>query len=144
MPPKRLSQLFPGGHTMNYSRLFNWADSKLNIKKRLKDVAIVYVLFLMVSFRKHSLQEAARFSNSSKSRFSILLKNHSDLAIVKLEELSKKQAKQFGRIICFLEDGKLPWRIAIIIDATLQQRSSLHAQNAQKFNHGQGFVIGHQ
>ena len=32
----------------------------------------------------------------------------------------------------------------IIIDATLQRRSSVHAQNAQRFNHGQGFVIGHQ
>ena len=32
----------------------------------------------------------------------------------------------------------------MIIDATLHPRSSLHVHNAQRFNHGQGFVIGHQ
>ena len=37
-----------------------------------------------------------------------------------------------------------PWTIAIIIDATLHPRSSLHVHNAQRFNHGQGFVVGHQ
>lgn len=41
---------------MNYSRLFNWVDRKLSIKKRLKEVAILYVLFLIVSFRKHSFR----------------------------------------------------------------------------------------
>jgi hypothetical protein len=43
-----------------------------------------------------------------------------------------------------MADGKLPWKIAVIIDATLQNRSSLHTQNAQKFNHGKGYRIGHQ
>jgi len=73
-----------------------------------------------------------------------LLKNHSKLAATNLCRLSKKQAKQFGKIIDFLANGRLPWKVAIIIDATLQQRSSLHAQNAKRFNHGKGFVIGHQ
>ena len=36
------------------------------------------------------------------------------------------------------------WKIAIIVDATLHQRSSRHLQNSQKFNHGQGWVTGHQ
>ena len=43
-----------------------------------------------------------------------------------------------------MADGKLPWKIAIIIDATLQRRASLHSENVKKFNHGNGFVIGHQ
>jgi len=129
---------------MNYSGLFHWMGRKLNPKKRLREVVIIYVLFLMVSFRKHSIDAAATFSNSSKSRFSKFLMNHSDLAVVKLDELSKKQAKQFGKNILFMADGELPWKIAIIIDATLQGRSSLHAQNVKRFNHGNGFVIGHQ
>ena len=37
-----------------------------------------------------------------------------------------------------------PWTITLIVDATLQKRSSRHTKNAQKFNHGKGFVIGHQ
>ncbi len=38
----------------------------------------------------------------------------------------------------------LPWKVAIIVDSTLQQRASLHPDNAKKFNHGKGYVIGHQ
>jgi hypothetical protein len=98
----------------------------------------------MVSTRKHSITAAAEFSRSSKSRFSKFLKNHSDLSVYKLDELSKKQSKQFAKSIQLLGDGKLPWKIAIMIDATLQNRSSLHAQNVKRFNHGKGFVIGHQ
>ena len=40
--------------------------------------------------------------------------------------------------------GGTPWTIAIVIDSTLHPRSSLHVQNSQRFNHGQGFVIGYQ
>lgn len=129
---------------MNYSVLFHWMCRKLNIEKRLREVVVIYVLFLMVSVRKHSIDTAAAFSNSTKSRFSKFLKNHSNLAVVKLDQLSKRQAKQFGKNIRLIADGKLPWRIAILIDATLQERSSLHTQNAKRFNHGNGFVIGHQ
>ena len=32
----------------------------------------------------------------------------------------------------------------IIIDSTLQHRASLHPENAKTFNHGKGYVIGHQ
>ena len=129
---------------MNYSALFSWMERKLNLPKRLENVTIAYLLFLMVSTRKHTLQAAAKFSNLSKSSFSKLLKNHPEFSATKLCELSKKQAKQFGRNIGFMADGKLPWKIAIIIDATLQNRSSLHTQNVQKFNHGNGYGIGHQ
>jgi len=129
---------------MNHSSLCNWIGSKLKINNRLIQVATVYVLFFMVAVRKHSLQEAAVFSNSSKSHFSRFLKDHSALAVANLDVLSKRQARQFGKTIRFLGDGKLPWRIALIIDATLQKRSSLHAENVKRFNHGKGFVIGHQ
>jgi hypothetical protein len=129
---------------MNYSSLCNWIGRKLHLNKRLKQVATVYVLFLMVQVRKHSLQEAAAFTNSSRSHFSKFLKDHSELSVIKLDELSKKEARQFGKPVRFLADGKLPWKIALIIDATLQKRSSLHSENVKRFNHGKGFVIGHQ
>ncbi|MCP3967404.1 MAG: transposase [Lentisphaerae bacterium] len=134
----------PGGVAMNYNTIFTWIGKKLHIDKRIKRTAILYVLFLMVSVRKHSLREAAVFSSSSVSRFSKFLKNHSDLAVVKLSELSKKQAKQFGKHIEFLAKGALPWQISILIDATLQNRSSLHTGNSKRFNHSKGFVVGHQ
>ena len=48
---------------MNYSTLLNWTDRQLKLPKRLKRITVVYLLFLMVSARKHSLQAAAEFSN---------------------------------------------------------------------------------
>jgi len=130
---------------MKYRTLTNWIEKNLNLKIRLTQVAIAYLIFLMISIRKHSLKEAANFSNSSESRFSRFLKDHPDLAVTKLSELSKRQAKQFGKgFLKALADGSVPWEIAIIIDSTLQKRSSLHAENVKRFNHGKGFVIGHQ
>jgi hypothetical protein len=129
---------------MNYSTFYQWVSLKLNITRRLKTVALTYVIFLMISSNKHSCTAAAEFAKSSKSKFSKFLKNHWDLAVYNLDELSKKQAKRFSKSIELLANGQLSWKIAIIIDATLQKRSSLHAQNVKRFNHGKGFVIGHQ
>lgn len=98
----------------------------------------------MASSRTHTLTAAARFSDSSKSRFHYFLKDNSDVAVYALSELSKKQARQFSKINKGLSTGKLPWNIAISVDATIQNRSSLHTENSKRFNHGKGYVVGHQ
>jgi hypothetical protein len=115
---------------------------RIQVRQRLERVCTGYLLFLMVVTTKHTLEEAARFSRLHKSQFSKLLKFHPNIAAQSLESLSKQQAK---RLSISLEAVKgLPWKIVIIIDSTLQNRSSLHPENSKKFNHGQGFVIGHQ
>jgi hypothetical protein len=129
---------------MNYSKLTHWITRKLISLQRLTPVAIIYIIFIMTSKRKHTLAAAARFANSSKARFTNLLKNNSDIAIFALSELSKKQARQFSKSMHALGHNRLPWNIAVIVDATFLRRSSLHTENAKKFNHGKGFVIGHQ
>jgi hypothetical protein len=96
----------------------------------------------MVVTTKHSCEEAARFSGLHKSQFCKMLKSHSKVAVSTLKSLSKKQARQFSKALQDLHG--LPWKIAILIDSTLQHRASLHPENAKKFNHGKGFVIGHQ
>jgi hypothetical protein len=96
----------------------------------------------MVATTKHSLEEAARFSGLQKSQFSKMLKAHSHVAVYTLESLSKKQAKHVAKARQKLTE--LPWKIAIVVDSTLQHRASLHPENAKTFNHGQGFVVGHQ
>lgn len=96
----------------------------------------------MIETRKHSLESAAVLSGLNKSQFSRLLSNHSNTAVFTLENLSKKQAKIYSKVLKRL--NHLPWQIAILIDSTIQKRSSLHSENVQKFNHGKGFVIGHQ
>lgn len=119
-----------------------WIARQINVRQRLERVCACYLLFLMVVTTKHTLEEAARFSGLHKSQFSNLLKYHPNIAVYTLESLSKQQAKRLAKSLQPLKS--LPWRIVLIIDSTLQNRSSLHPENSKKFNHGNGFVIGHQ
>jgi DDE family transposase len=70
------------------------------------------------------------------------LKSHGNVAISTLESLSKKQARQWSKVLRSFKG--LPWKIVLIVDSTLQHRASLHPENVKKFNHGKGYVIGHQ
>ena len=119
-----------------------WIARHILVRLRLENVCTSYLLFLMVVTTKHSLEEAARFSGLHKSQFSKMLKAHSTVAVYTLESLSKKQAKHVAQARQKLRE--LPWKIAIVVDSTLQHRASLHPENAKTFNHGQGFVVGHQ
>jgi hypothetical protein len=119
-----------------------WIARHLLVRRRLTNVCTSYLLFLMVVTRKHSLEEAARFSGRHKSQFSKMLKAHSKVAVSTLESLSKKQARHVAKARQKLHE--LPWAIAIVVDSTLQHRASLHPENAKTFNHGQGFIVGHQ
>jgi hypothetical protein len=122
--------------------LYTWIARHIGIRPRLERVCVYYLLFLMVTTTKHSLEEAARFSAMHKSQFSKFLKMHHSTSVYTLESLSKTQARRLSKSLKACQG--LPWKIVVIIDATLQNRSSLGPKNAQRFNHGQGFVIGHQ
>ncbi len=127
---------------MRARTLQTWIARRIGVRRRLERVCTSYLLFLMVVTTKHSLEEAARFSGLHKSQFAKMLKAHSNVAVYTLESLSKKQAKHVATARQKLKE--LPWDIAIVVDSTLQHRASLHPENAKTFNHGQGFVIGHQ
>jgi hypothetical protein len=129
---------------MNFNKYKNWVSNTICVKKRLKNVAVWYLLFLLYATSKHSIKEASRFSGINKSQFSRWLLEHSALAILNLARLSKTQAKRLAKQLKGLGKNSLPWRIAIIVDSTLQKRTTRHTDNAQRFNHGQGFIIGHQ
>ena len=127
---------------MQARTLQTWIARRISIRHRLERICTSYLLFLMIVTKKHSLEEAARFSGLHKSQFCKMLQGHSKVAISTLESLSKKQARQFAKPLHALQG--LPWKLAILMDSTLQRRASLHPENAKKFNHGKGFVIGHQ
>lgn len=127
---------------MQAQTLKTWIARRIAVPTRLQQVCVNYLLFLMVATRKHSFTEAARFSGLHKSVFCKLLRDHFKVAVYTLEDLSKKQAKQLAKGLEPLKG--LPWKIAILVDSTIQHRASLHPENAQKFNHGKGYVIGHQ
>jgi hypothetical protein len=119
-----------------------WIKRQIAVRQRLERVCTSYLLFLMVVTTKYSLHEAARCAGLHPSLFSNLLHAHSKVAITTLERLSKTQARQFAKTLKRVNG--LPWKIVIIIDSTLQHRASLHPENAHTFNHGKGYVIGHQ
>ena len=99
---------------MNYSKFSSWISKQIKVSKRLKPTITIYLIFLMASSRTHTLTAAARFSDSSKSRFHSFLNNNADKAVYTLRELSKKQARQFSKINKGLSTGTLPWNIAIL------------------------------
>ena len=127
---------------MSTGSLHTWITRHIAVRRRLERICTGYLLFLMVATTKHSLTEAARFSGLHPSLFSNLLQSHAQVAITTLDHLSKKQARQFAQALQRVH--RLPWKIVILIDATLQHRASLHSENTQTFNHGKGYVIGHQ
>jgi hypothetical protein len=134
--------LTPGRDAMLAGPLQTWIKRQIAVRPRLERICTSYLLFLMVTTTKHSLKEAARFSGLHKSLFSHLLKSHAKVAITTLESLSKTQARRSAKALQRVKG--LPWKIVLLIDSTLQHRASLHPENAKTFNHGQGYVIGHQ
>jgi predicted HTH domain antitoxin len=112
------------------------------MEKRLRFVCLWYMISLMVETRKHSLTFASELSGITKSAFSKFLMNNKKAAKLTLDDLSKRQARIYSKVLKRIQS--LPWRVAILIDSTIQSRSSLKSENVQRFNHGKGFVIGHQ
>src|SRR5437899_6996220 len=127
---------------MQTRTLQTWIARHIRVRLRLQQVCTSSLLFLMVVTTKHSLEHAARFAGLHTSQFSKMLKYHGNVAVSTLESLSKQQAQQLAKALHPLKG--LPWKIALIVDSTLQRRASLHPENAKRFNHGNGFVIGHQ
>ena len=122
--------------------LHTWVTRHMAVRQRLERVCTSSLLFLMVATTKHSLTEAARFSGLHPSLCAKMLQAHAQVAITTLDHRSKRQARQFAKTLHRVHG--LPWKIVILIDSTLQHRASLHPENAKTFNHGQGYVIGHQ
>ena len=105
-----------------------WIARHILVRRRLENVCTSYLLFLMVATRKHSLEEAARFSGLHTSQCSKRLKAHGNVAVSTLESLSKQQAKHVSKARQKLQE--LPWDSALVVESTLQHRASLHPENA--------------
>lgn len=115
----------------------------LNLPTRLEEVITCYLLSLGMEAPKHTQSFAAEVSGLDQSRFSRLLRNHGATAMECLILLAKEILRQKAESRRPLVSGA-PWTVGIIIDATLHNRSSLNVHNVQRFNHGEGFVIGNQ
>lgn len=115
----------------------------LELPSRLENVIQSYLLYLLLEGARRTLQGASDLSGLDSSQFSRLLSSHNSLALDQLNRQCKRRLKSILRKRKSLVPGS-PWTIALIIDATLHERSSRHSDNAQRFNHGQGWIVGHQ
>jgi hypothetical protein len=116
---------------------------KLNLPLRLEIVASWYLISLILEQGKFTLRKASTWSGLATSQFSRLLSGHRELALDQLNRYSRRMIeKGLRRKASLVADSH--WKVAVIIDATLHERSTRHVENSQKFNHGQGWVIGHQ
>jgi hypothetical protein len=77
--------------------LYTWIARPIGIRPRLERVCTFYLLFLMVTTTKHSLEKAARFSAMNKSQFSKFLQVHYQTLLYTLENLSKTQARRLSK-----------------------------------------------
>jgi len=117
--------------------------SILKIPTRLKNVIPSYLTSLMMEAHTHTLTHASKLCGLAISQFSRLLSGHKELALEHLNRLVRRRLKKVLRKRRRLVPRSY-WKVAIIIDATLHVRSSRHIENSQRFNHGDGWVIGHQ
>lgn len=115
----------------------------LELPSRLENVIQIYLLYLLLGGARRTLQGASDLSGLDSSQFSRLLSGHNELALDQLNRQCKRRLKSILKKRKALVPGS-PWTIALIIDATLHERSSRHTDNAQRFNHGQGWIVGHQ
>ena len=115
----------------------------LKLPNRLKNVGSEYAISLLQDHGRRTLQAAADSSGLDPSQFSRFLSAHKKLGFENLNRLVRRRLDRVLGKRRTLVKGT-PWRIALIIDATLHERSSRHMDNAQRFNHGGGWVIGHQ
>ncbi len=108
---------------MRFHKLRDGILNKIGIKIRLRIVCLWYLISLMIETRKHSLTSASELSGLGISSFSKFLQNNKDVIMHTLKDLSKKQAKIYSEVIGKAAD--IPWHIFILIDSTIQGRSSL-------------------
>ena len=115
----------------------------LDIPNRKFEIAMWYLVSLMLPADKHSQQNAAMISGKENSLFSKFLSGSLDASTVGLNRTGKRKIKKLMKTRKPIVAG-VPWKISILIDATLHERSSRHIENSQKFNHGKGWITGHQ
>lgn len=115
----------------------------LKIPSRLNFVCASYLYFLISTTGKKTLTLASQKIGVNKSQLSRFLSKHTELAYNSLETLGKNVAKSLYGELRPLFQG-VPWEVLIIIDSTLHSRSTKHTDNSKVFNHGKGYVVGHQ
>jgi predicted metallo-beta-lactamase superfamily hydrolase len=121
---------------MDYKIIISFVSDLIKSTRKLK-ITCCYLISLMVPADKHSQANAEKISGKENSLFSKMLTNTLELSTTALNRSSRRRLKKLMKKRKTVVD-RTPWKIAILIDATLHRRSSRHIENSKKFNHGQG------
>ena len=118
-----------------------WIARRLGVRRRLARLCTGSLLCVMVVTTTHAREEAARFSKRHQSPCAKMVQAQSPVAVSPLESLAKQQAPHVAQARHTVPER--PWHRAMRVESTLHHRASLHPENAQTFQHGQGGVVGH-
>lgn len=117
---------------------------KLKISKRLKEVVVGLIRGILLIEGKVTLKKISDASGLDSSQFSRLLSEHPELAKDQLNRYARRMLKKGLKKSKKKIVAGTNYKAAVIVDATLHSRSTRHTENAQKFNHGKGWIVGHQ
>ena len=131
------------GDFLRMSNFINNILKDLVISPRKLPTIQDYVKSLALPADKHTQSNAEKVSGKNQRLFSNLLSAKVSESKLFLNRVTQRRLNKLIKVRKKLED-KAPWSVGIIIDSTLHSRTSKHIENAQKFNHGQGWVNGHQ
>ena len=111
--------------------------------KRISTTLSWYLIMLILPLDKHTQANAAKISKKDNSLFSNLLSTNINFSKQVLNRAVRRNLKRLAKNRKKIFRNEI-WSIVIIIDATLHKRSSRHTSNSQVFNHGKGYIVGHQ
>jgi len=115
----------------------------LEIKPRKIDILSWYMVSLMIPAANHTQSNASDISEKDASLFSNLLYGDTNESKTALNRAARRRLDKLMRLRKKIV-GDQKWTVMLIIDSSLHSRSSRHVQNGQRFNHGDGWVKGHQ
>lgn len=107
------------------------------VPKRLEKIVSYYIMFLMLTHKKHELRTAARLFSTHESNFSRLL-GHENARVISRSLLNRAIKRRLAKISANERD------IYVIIDSTFMSRSGKKVENFHKFRHGGPYITGHQ
>ncbi len=90
----------------------------------------------MTGTRKHSPTYASGLSGTGIPSSGKFLCGNDRITVYTMNDLPERQARIYSRVIN--ETEGLQWKVFILTDDTLQNRSGLKSGNVQGFSRGQG------
>lgn len=107
------------------------------VPKRLIGIMSQYIMFLMLTHKKHEVRTASRVFGIHETNYSRMLSQPKTRVIAR-SCLNRAIKRRLSRIL------RQSREVLLIVDATLSRRTGKKVGNRHKFRHGGPYVEGHQ